>query len=387
MRLAHLTWLLSARGGGIPPVARALADEQRRAGHEVRILGVEDPAAQGEPEVGEQHRALGPLALGFAPGLGRALGRDGPDLLHLHGLFTWPSQVASGWGARTGRPVLVSPHGMLQSWALANSAWKKRLFRFLVEDRNLSRARCLHALCEDEALSLRRLGLTNPVAVVPNGVALDEVPATPDRSALVRAHPELAGRRILLFLGRIHPKKGIPLLLDAWGRLRDEGALGGWLLLVVGPDQVGHAAEIRARVSALRLEQEVRLWGPAYGEEKKAMLAAADAFVLPSYSEGFSMAVLEAMAWGLPALVSRPCNLDVEAPGAGLLCEPEEGSVAERLRALLSLSDDERRAMGSRGRAEVERRYTWPVVAAQFVQVYQWLLGGGAPPATVESAR
>ena len=387
MRLAHLTWLLSPRGGGIPPVALALAGEQQRAGHEVYVLGVEDPAEPAEPGNAELHEAFGPVALGFAPGLRRALFAGGAEVLHLHGLFTWPSQVASSFGARTGRPVVVSPHGMLQPWALANSAWKKRLFRLVVEDRNLARARCLHALCEDEAVNFRRLGLRNPVAVVPNGVALDEVPTAPDRGALARAHPELAGRRILLFLGRIHPKKGILPLVEAWRELRDERVLGDWVLLVVGPDQLGHAAEVGERIRALDLEREVLLLGPAYGATKQAVLAAADAFVLPSFSEGFSMAVLEAMAWRLPVVVSRQCNLDVETPGAGLLCEPKAGSVAGRLRELLALPDDERRAMGCRGRAEVGRRYTWPVVAAQLVDVYRWLLGGGTPPATVEAAR
>ena len=387
MRLAHLTWLLSPRGGGIPPVTLALADEQRRSGHEVRVLGVEDPAAPGAPGTGELHPALGPVALGLAPGLRRALDRGADEVLHLHGLFTWPSQVARGWGARTGRPVVVSPHGMLEPWALANSAWKKRLFRFLIENRNLARATCLHALCNEEAANFRRLGLRNPVAVVPNGVTLEDVPAIPDRSALAKTYPELAGRRVLLFLGRLHPKKGLLHLVDAWHTLRDDRALRDWVLLIAGPDQVGHAAEVDARIRSLGLGHEVRLVGPAYGEAKQAVLAAADGFVLPSFSEGFSMTVLEAMAWRLPVVISRQCNLDVEAPGAGLLCEPEAGSVAERLRGLASLPEDERRAMGARGRAEVERRYTWPIVAAQLVEVYRWLLSGGKRPDAVEAAR
>jgi glycosyltransferase involved in cell wall biosynthesis len=386
MKAAHLTWLLSDAGGGIPPVVSALATEQRRSGVEVDALGVRDPARPPVDSGARVFPAAGPLALGFSPDLARALGAANPDLVHLHGLFTWSSQLARVWGSHTQRPVVVAPHGMLEPWALANSAWKKRLFRLLVEDRNLTQARCLHALCAAEAGNLRRLGLRNPVATIPNGVALDGIPSAPDRSALGSTHPRLAGRKVLLFLGRIHPKKGLPHLIEAWASLRRDGAARDWALLIAGPDQLGHAAEVSARVHALGLEDAVLFTGPAYGQAKNDLLAGADAFVLPSFSEGFSMAVLEAMAWRLPVVVSRQCNLEVEAPGVGLLCEPDAASVAERLRDLLALSDAERQAMGTRGRAEVERRYTWPIVAAQLVEVYGWLLGGGDRPAALEVA-
>ena len=387
MDVAHLTWLLSSRGGGIPPVALALANEQRRAGHAVRVLGVEDPLLPNEPGVGELHKAVGPVALGFAPGLDRALRRNGPEVLHLHGLFTWSSEVASSFGARTKHPVVVSPHGMLEPWALGNSAWKKRLFRLFIEDRNLARARCLHALCDEEAENFRRLGLKSPVAIVPNGVALEDVPGTPDRGALGRTYPELAGRRILLFLGRVHPKKGLLPLLDAWRTLRDSGVVRDWVLVIAGPDQVGHAGEVAARIGALGLGKEVRLHGPAYGEAKRDVLAAADAFVLPSFSEGFSMAVLEAMAWRLPVLVSRQCNLDVEGPGQG----SSASQARPRWRSACTNYWPFRTRRAARwdafGRAEVEKHDTWPVVAAQLIDVYRWLLGGGVRPATVEAPK
>jgi glycosyltransferase involved in cell wall biosynthesis len=386
MKLAHLSWLLSDAGGGIPPVVSALVAQQRRLGVEAASLGVRDPMREPLDGGARVFPVLGPLALGFSPELARALGAANPDLVQLHGLFTWPSQLARVWGTRTGRPVVVAPHGMLEPWALANSAWKKRLFRLLVEDRNLARARCLHALCPAEAGNLRRLGLRNPIATVPNGVALDEIPEAPDRAALAAANPQLAGRKVLLFLGRIHPKKGLTHLVEAWAALRRDGAAREWSLLIAGPDQLGHAAEVAGRVRALGLEDSVLLTGPAYGEAKRDLLAGADAFVLPSFSEGFSMAVLEAMAWRLPVVVSRQCNLDVEGPGVGLLCEPDAVSVAARLRDLLALSGAERRAMGGRGRAEVELRYTWPTVAAQLLEVYRWLLGGGERPASVEVA-
>jgi poly(glycerol-phosphate) alpha-glucosyltransferase len=364
----------------------AVAEAQRALGAEPTVLGVRDPtgAALGEAVLAP---ALGPIALGYAPSLGAALSASKPALVHLHGLFTWPSVLASRWAHETRKPTVVSPHGMLEPWALANSAWKKRAFRWLVEDRNLARARCLHALCAAEAANLRQLGLRNPIAVIPNAVDLAKIPSQPDRAAFAALHPELRGRRTVLFLGRVHPKKGLIHLLDAWHALRAEGGTRGWALVIAGPDQLGHAAEVARHASALGLEDEVLLVGPLYGTVKEAALAGAAGFVLPSFSEGFSMAVLEAMAWRLPVLISRPCNLDVEAPGAGLLCDPDRVSVAAQLRKLLGSSEAELRAMGERGRAEVARRYTWPLVAAQLLEVYRWLFREGGQPDTVEVLR
>lgn len=385
MRVVHLSWLLSHAGGGVPPVVFAVAREQRRLGLQAEVLGVQDrwAAPLGGASVA---RCVGPVAWGWSPGLRAALFRSAPDLLHLHGLFTWSSVLASGWAASPGHPSIVTPHGMLEPWALQNSRWKKRLARVFVEDRNLRRARCLQALCPAEAANLRKLPVRNPIAVVPNGVDLAEIPSSRDRGALGVAFPAIGGRRVLLFLGRIHPKKGLLPLVEAWGRLRARGAVRDWVLLVGGPDQRGHRAEIAARVEALGLQGEVILAGPLYGPSKQAALAGASAFVLPSYSEGFSMAVLEAMAWGLPVVISRPCNLDVETPGMGLLCDPDAASIADALGILLESSDGERSAMGARGRGEVERRYTWPRIAKQLAQLYRWILGGGERPGFVESA-
>lgn len=381
-RVAHLTWLLSRNGGGIPPVVFALARAQRELGLAAAVAGVADPGA---PPLAEAtvSRAAGPRALGLAPGMAAALAALAPDLVHLHGLFTWPSQVARAFGRRTGRPVVVSPHGMLEPWALARSAWKKRLFRALVEDDNLRRAACLHALCAAEAESLRRLGLANPVAVVPNGV---DLPGPADGGAAFRAaFPFAEGREVLLFLGRVHPKKGLAHLVDAWAEVRRERPpLREWILAVAGPDQLGHAAEIAGRAAARGVADDVRLVGPLHGALKESALAAAAAFVLPSHSEGLPVAALEAMAARLPVLVTRQCNLDVEAFGGGLLAEPDAASAARQLHALLDLPAADRRAMGERGRREVEARYTWPRVARDLAGVYGWLLGRGPRPACVE---
>lgn len=383
MRVSHLTWLLSRRGGGIPPVVFALAAAQSAQGHSADVTGVADPPwpALGD---GKALAARGPLALGYAPAMAASLESNPPDLLHLHGLFTWPSQVARAFGRRTRRSVLVSPHGMLDPWALANSAWKKRVFRFLIEDDNLRRAACLHALCEPEAAQIRRLGFKNPVAIVPNGVELPDEDATP--TAFLERFPRVRGRRVALFLGRIHPKKGLLHLVDAWATVkRDRRGMREWMLVVAGPDQRGHQGAVAARVAHHDLVDDVEFTGPLHDDVKTSAFAAASAFVLPSFSEGLSLAILEAMASRLPVLVTRQCNIDVEAFGGGLLADPTAASIARQLSAFLDLGEDERRQMGARGRREVEARYTWSRVAHDLVDAYGFVLGHNARPAFVEA--
>jgi poly(glycerol-phosphate) alpha-glucosyltransferase len=388
VKVAHVSWLLSSAGGGIPPVARALAAAQAGLGHESALLGVRDdegPAAAELPLcAGRVYAAVGPKAVGFAPGLAHALARLSPEVVHLHGLFTWPSQAVRRWGARAGCPVMIAPHGMLEPWALARSAWKKRLFWWLVEGDNLARAACLHALNEAEAANFRRLGLRNPVAVVPNGVDLPAEAPAPDE--LGRRFPLAAGRPVLLFLARLHPKKGLPALLDAWAALAAERAKDGWLLVVAGPDQLGHEAEMRARSAALGLEHDVLFTGPLAGEVKAAAFAAADGFVLPSHSEGFSIAVLEAMSYGVPVVLTRQCNFDLSRLGAGWVCEPDGGSVRGALGSFLACSCAERQAMGRRGYEAVKAGYTWEMASRKLIDVYAWMLGSGPRPAWVELA-
>ena len=389
IHVRHLSWLLSSAGGGIPPVVFALAAAQRKIGLDARALGVADGAEETVSKLGvpcEEYQPWGPRALGFSPGLSRALRASSPDLLHLHGLFTWPSHVARSWRKSSDRPVVVSPHGMLEPWAISNSVWKKRIFSALVEDDNLGGASCLHALCGAEAENLRRLGLRNPVAVIPNGVDVVGLATAPGRMAFDLAFPAAVGRPFVIFLGRIHPKKGLLHLVEAWAKVTAEVRQGGedWLLVVAGPDQGGHLEQVRSRARALDLERDLLFTGPLQDDAKWSTLSAAEAFVLPSFSEGFSVAVLEAMACRLPVLLSKQCNFDVEAIGAGVLCEPTVASVTNQLRHIISLGRCSRRTLGERGRDEVERNYSWPMVAQRTEKLYAWLLGGGPLPWFVE---
>ena len=342
----------------------------------------EVPSGGGDPPV-RLHRRLGPEAFGFAPRMQHALSAEGPDLVHVHGIWMYPSRASLAWSRRSARPVVISPHGMLDPWALARSPWKKRVAGFLYETAHLRRGACLHALCRAEAEALRSYGLGNPIAVIPNGV--DPPEAVPE------VEPDWCtdgteGRRVLLFLGRLHPKKGLAQLLQAWAAVMRTPVQGAdaWCLVIAGWDQGGHRDELQRLALDLRIAARVRFAGPRFGPAKRATLARADAFVLPSLSEGLPMAVLEAWSYGLPVIMTPQCNLpEGFEHGAAVCAEPDPRSLAAAIRCLLRMPESERREMGGRGRRLVEQRFSWPRIGHEMKRVYEWVLGDAPMPACI----
>jgi glycosyltransferase involved in cell wall biosynthesis len=272
---------------------------------------------------------------------------------------------------------------MLEPWALQHSRFKKRIASWLFETRDLQTADCLHALCNTEAENFRKFGLRNPIAIIPNGVDLEASESVPGKEELLQEYPDLQGRQLLLFLSRVHPKKGLPELLHAWAKIKAEDK--NWSLLVVGPDELNHEAELRKIATEMGISKHLHFMGPAYGSKKRQLLAAADAFVLPSFSEGFSMAVLEAAAAGLPVLLTKECNFpELAAAGAAIEVPAGPIGIPEGLAKFLELSAAQRKLMGSKGLELVKLSYTWPAVAREMMRVYDWLAKKGSKPDCVQ---
>jgi glycosyltransferase involved in cell wall biosynthesis len=379
MHVVMVVASISRCAAGVGVSVRGLCQQLRRDCC-VSVLSVKDRFSEVDKEAWQAVQPLlfdwhGPRRFGYSPALKEVMYRMSFDLIHNHGLWMYPDLAARQAAQRANVPLLVSPHGMLDAWALRNSAWKKRLAGRLFSNRTLRRAACIHALCESEYHSIREYGLKSPVCIIPNGVDLpkDSVP-NPRRT-------DEAGR-ILLFMGRIHAKKGLGNLVNAWAAVRSRRyPNNGWRLVIAGDDQLGQQDKLKCLVRALALEREVVFTGPLRDSDKEAALARADAFVLPSYSEGLPIAVLEAWTYRLPVVMTRECNIpEGFAAGAALEVQPHPQSIAQGLERLFAMDREQLHAMGNRGRALVESKFTWPTVAAQMMDVYRWLLDQGPQP-------
>ena len=404
-RVAMVTRSVSRAGGGLASVILDLARALAKINRPPHVLSVRDEhfAADaaaagrvgGRPLAGEAFAPRGPRfthgAWGYAPGLDRRLDELNPAVVHSHGLWHHSSAATAGWGRRTGRPWVVSPHGMLDPWAVRRSRGKKRLAWWLAERRHLAGAGCLHALADAEADAARAYGVTAPVLVIPNGVSLHaprpDVPPPWEEDPARGAN----GRRALLFLGRLHPKKGLDLLLEAWAELlKSEPAARDWHVAALGWDDGGHADALKARAAALDLcgpdgrptggANAVGFYGPAFGDRKAAALAGASAFVLPSHSEGMPVAVLEAWAYGLSCVMTDACNLPAGFDrGGAVRVEPTVASLRDGLAHLLTEPDAARATRGAAARALAETEFAWPVIARRFAALHDWLAGGPEP--------
>jgi glycosyltransferase involved in cell wall biosynthesis len=303
------------------------------------------------------------------------------EVVHTHGLWQAHTRRGAPAARAAGVPYVMTAHGHAEPWSLRHKRWKKRLYLALVEGKNLRRAACLHALSRPEVGHLRALAPRTPVCFVPNGVDLAPFDDLPARSSLELDYPELAGKFVVLFYGRLHRKKGLDLLADALaavGRDRPD------LHVVLAGNDDGELGPFRDRCAALGVLGSVTWLGHVSGERSRRVWAAADAFVLPSYSEGFSMAVLEALACRLPVLITTACHFpELASAGAGVVVEPSAPAVTAGLRGLLERSAPEREELGRRGRGLVERDYTWDRQGERLASVYRWLSGGGPAPEAV----
>lgn len=294
-----------------------------------------------------------------------------PDVLHDNGIWLPHNHRLARIAADRGIPRVVSTRGMLEPWAMEHKHWKKRLAWWFYQRRDLRQARCHHATSTAEADSIRALGLGVPVRVIPNGVDLPEVAqdaAGPHVGAM-----GAGGARTALFLGRIHPKKGLPMLVEAWRRVRP----AGWRLQIAGPDEAGHRAEVENAVSAAGLGGAISFVGALEGRPKTSALLDADLFVLPTHSESFGMAIAEALAHGLPVLTTSAAPWPMLAErGCGWWVAPTVDGIADALRQATSVDSATLQAMGVKGRALVAAEFGWERVAKQFVMAYADLIAG-----------
>lgn len=322
---------------------------------------------------------VGPRRLGRSPEMSRWLMSETAegqvDVVHSHGMWQM-NAVYPGKAAKSGKAKLVvSPRGAFSAWAMKHGSRFKKIFWPLLQRPALVRASCFHATSEVECEDIRRLGFNQPVAVIPNGIDVPE---------LIRRTP--GPLLTVLFLGRIHPVKGVDVLLNAWAGVMDR--FPDWRLLVVGTDmgygvQGGYLEQMKALAAKLKLKR-MEFVGPLYGEAKWSAYREADLFILPTHSENFGMTVAEALAAGTPAIVTKGAPWGgLEKQGAGWWIANGIDALVAGLKEAMGQSPDELAQRGMNGREWMMREFSWQTVGSRMDQTYHWLIKGGEIPSWV----
>lgn len=298
------------------------------------------------------------------------------DVIHNNSLWMLPN-IYPGFAVRGTRCKLVTaPRGTMTDYSMSRSTWKKRIMMWLGQRLALERTHLFHATSEEELADIRRLGWRQPVAIVPNGIDV------PD------AGPKVGtgggdGRRVLLYLSRIHPEKRVDLLLKAWKHV--ERARAEWDLWICGPLSGEHPKKMVALSKELQL-QRVAFKGEVLGAEKSRIYSRADLFVLPTNTENFGMAVAEALAHGTPAVVTKGAPwAGLEANCCGWWVDTDEKSLCDALCWATALPSEALSEVGENGRQWMLRSYSWDALGAQMLGAYEWLLSGGERPACVSA--
>lgn len=283
-----------------------------------------------------------------------------PDVVHVNSCWLPGSALVALWSKRLGYKVIYTPHGMLEPWCMARHRWKKFPALWLYQRRGLEVSDVIHATSEMEREHLLQLGWNPRVEVVANCVQLDQIPL---KQSWQR-------RRTLLFFSRIHPKKGIPLLLDAVAQLREE--LRGYTLRIVGPGEPAYLTELQAMAEAKGIAQIVRFEPPVYGDQKWQLYHEADVMVLPTYSENFGLVIAESLACGTPVITTEGTPWqELNTQHCGWWIPLSLSSLVNALRDAIRCDESTLRTMGLNGRSLIARQYDSPAVAQQMMEVYR----------------
>lgn len=380
MRILHVCTSIDPRTGGPANVLARLSRVQAgQRGHEVAIVTADDPSAVQAvaQSIGSVRLfAAGPARGAFAKGAQVAARIDeclarGVDLVHIHGVWQHVPHTAARAARAAHVPYIFRPCGMLDPWSLSQGRLKKQLFLTLIGRRQLNRAAALHYTTQTERQLVEPLRLKPRTYIIPNGLDWEEFEAMPAPGAFRRAHG-IEARPLVVFLSRLHHKKGLDLLLPAFAKLPDSTAM----LAIVGSGDRSYVDQLRAQAAQLGIEDRVIFTGMIAGRARLEALADADLFCLPSYQENFGVSVIEALGVGTPVLISDQVNIhqEVAAAGVGEVVPCHVEPLAARLSAMLAdraqLAD-----MASRSRPWVERTFRWDAIAVQVDAMYEQVAG------------
>lgn len=381
MKLTQLTSHLSKKSGGVIEVIEALHSDfllsETTTSH---IIGIQDKTAKQNELLSSTPNLFscqeyGPHFFGYAPALKKNLQNLSPDIVHTHGLWMYNSWANLQHHNKTITPYIITPHGMLDKWALKQASWKKRLVLSLFEKEHINKCSCFHALNESEYRSIREAGITNPIAIIPNGI-YHKYPYTP-KTDNTWSNP--AHQKQLLFLGRLTPKKGLKELLEAWAIFTKNRK--DWTLKIAGwsEDNFGH--KLQEQVLKLGIENSVSFCGSLFGSEKEKAYLEADAFILPSFSEGLPMTVLEAWSFSLPVLMTKECNLsEAFALNAAFEISNNSAQLTSQIERFLNSPIKQTAEIAKNGYILSKKKYSWSQVTDNFRTLYSSIVNNGPLP-------
>jgi glycosyltransferase involved in cell wall biosynthesis len=386
MNILHVIASLAAESGGPAKACLEMARASAGRGHAVTIFATDRGLA---PDSGARPSTGGGVAIRYFPEQWpHALATSWPlasalmeevsrfDVVHLHSLYLFTDWAAARACRAHGVPYILRPHGTLDPYQYRQHRWRKFAAEWLFQNRVTRHAAVIHYTADDEMRLAEPYAFGVPGAVIPLGLDLDAYATLPPKGEFRMRHPEIGARPIVLFLGRLHAKKGLDVLAHAFAICVRQGSDA--FLVIAGPDD-GMLSATQRILADEGMAERALFTGMVTGAEKLALLAEADLFVLPSHSENFGIAVVEALACGVPVLISPHVNLwrEVESAGCGRIEPVEVGRVADGISVLLA-DPALRRTMGQKGRTLVANRFTWPRVADALDRLYKRVAAAGA---------
>ena len=371
MKVLQSIWSLASENGGPTRSTIGLSKALASAGVEVMLVshvpGKVSSAGQ------EELKACG---VWFCEGRGnglftaledsrRILDEFKPDIVHLQGLWKMSTHAMNVMAAKRSIPIVISPRGMLDPWALSVKKWKKRLGMLMYQHHALKRAKAIHVTSELEAKHVRDFGLSQSIIIAANGVTI------PLGTGRVIGKDSTKRGHTAVFISRLHPGKGLLLLADAWAKVKPDG----WKMVVAGPDRHGHKMEVVARLHNLGIERDWDFIGELNDTEKWRALNGADLFIHPSASENFGISIAEALAARVPVITTKGCPWAEIQNKCGWWIDRNVDSLVVAMHEAMALTDEQRQIMGEYGRRLINEKYSWSAIARQMVKGYESVLG------------
>jgi glycosyltransferase involved in cell wall biosynthesis len=381
MKVLHVIPSLSVHRGGPTSVSMGLAKGLIRKGVKISIFTTNSQIPQGEfmrmekAEIRFFKRGnFSSIWPSYSPDLIRFLYQEASqfDIIHIHGVWSHSCFAAYNAARKTGRPYIITTHGTLDPWCFNYKALKKKIYTALILRRILNRATACQAITKEEVKHLRAIGVNSQIIVVPNGIDIKEFQNNLGKVILEEFYPQLKDKKVILFLGRIHPVKGLDLLAEAFARIVRKQI--NVILVIAGPDCEGYKNKIEAILKSKGALDKTIFTGLLTGKKKLVALNRADICVIPSYSEVRSIVALEAMICKVPIIITHQCHFpEVAEAKAGIIIEPEAKQLTQALLKLLD-NPDLCREMGRNGSRLVKEHYSWDKIADKMIQLYENVL-------------